>query len=146
MGGGIVWGTSIYDYKVANMPETPADIRDLFRDILADAHHPVCYMEMVSGFAGNRAGTSHSGFVFGENAGALLGILSALEVPVIRPRPQAWQKALGLGPSAHLSKSQHKGRLKARAQQLFAKEKVTLKNADALLIFHLACEGELKPF
>lgn len=144
--GAVVWGTGLHDVAFAVMPETPADIRDLFRDILADAVHPVCHMELVSGFAGNMSGTSHSGFVLGSNSGCLLGILAALEIPVVRHRPQAWQKLLGLPPGKHLSKSQHKGRLKARAQELFPGIKVTLKNADALLIYHLACQKVLQNF
>lgn len=141
--GAVVWGTGLHDVTYANMPDTPADIRDLFRDILADGVKPVCHMELVGGFAGNTSGTSHSGFVFGNSNGILLGILAAFEIPVIRHRPQDWQKLLRLSPSKHLSKSQHKNKLKARAQELFPGIKVTLKNADALLIYHLASHNKL---
>lgn len=144
--GAVVWGTGLHDVAFAVMPDTPADIRDLFRDILVDGIDPVCHMELVGGFAGNTSGTAHSGFQFGNNNGVLLGILAALEIPVVRHRPQAWQKLLGLSSSKHLSKSQHKAKLKARAQELFPGIKVTLKNADALLIYHLACQKVLQNF
>lgn len=144
--GAVVWGTSLHDFQHAVMPETPADIRDLFRDIVASGSGHVCHMELVSGFMGNTQGTSHSGFRFGENYGVLLATLASLEIPMVRHTPQKWQGLLRLPPGKHLSNGQHKNRLKARAQELFPKIRVTLKNADALLIYHLACENALTTY
>lgn len=145
VGGGIAWGTSIHDMKVVNMPESPHDIRYLFEDIVSKDHECEGYLEMVNGYGGNQMGTSHSGFVFGFNTSACLMSLVFLDVPVFRPRPQEWQGVIGLGPTKHLSKNQHKAALKARAQMLFPKHRLTLKTADAALIFYAAVSNLLKP-
>lgn len=144
--GSIVHGTSLHDVQMVNMPETAHDTRDLIREILASGFHPMAYLEMVNGFGGNTAMTGHAGFTFGFNAGVCLATLACHDIPVVRPTPQKWQGLLRLPPNRHLSKAEHKNRLKAKAQELFAGQKVTLKNADALLIYFLATQGELLPF
>lgn len=142
--GGIAWGTTLHDMQTAKMPETPHDIRYMFEDIVS-GRESIGYLEMVNGYGGNQMGTSQSGFVFGFNTAACLLSLVFLDVPVIRPTPQQWQGVIGLGPTKHLSKAQHKAALKARAQMLFPKHRLTLKTADAALIYYAAINNLLKP-
>lgn len=74
-------------------------------------------------------------FTFGQSFGFLRGLLTAVEVPFEEVHPRSWQKALGIPKrDKNESKTQFKNRLKTRAQQLYPKEKVTLKTADALLL------------
>jgi hypothetical protein len=69
-----------------------------------------------------------SAFTFGRSYGFLRGVLSALAIPYVEVRPQAWQKAMGC-----LTKGD-KNVSKAKAQQLYPGEKVTHATADALLL------------
>lgn len=69
-----------------------------------------------------------SSFTFGRSYGFLRGVLSALGIPYVEVRPQAWQKAMGC-----LTKGD-KNVTKAKAQQLYPGEKVTHAVADAMLL------------
>src|SRR5690348_6084670 len=69
-----------------------------------------------------------STFKFGQSYGFLRGILTASMVPFDEVTPQAWQKYFGC-----LSRGD-KNVTKAKAQQLFPKEKITHRYADAFLI------------
>lgn len=69
-----------------------------------------------------------SAFTFGRSYGFLRGVLSALAIPYVEVRPQAWQKAMGC-----LTKGD-KNVSKAKAQQLYPGEKITHATADALLL------------
>ena len=61
--------------------------------------------------------------------------LTAAGIPFEEVTPVVWQRGLGIPVrKKDESRSQFKGRLKAKAQQLFPQVKVTLKTADALLI------------
>jgi hypothetical protein len=70
-----------------------------------------------------------------ENFGIVLGAAMALGYRIERVTPQKWQKELGLGTSKGLSKTEWKNKLKGRAQELFPNIPITLKTADALLIW-----------
>lgn len=52
-----------------------------------------------------------SAFSFGYTSGVILGVLGALKIPVKRPSPSVWKKAMKLGPDKDLSR--------ARAIELF---------------------------
>jgi hypothetical protein len=60
--------------------------------------------------------------------------LTAAGIPFFDVTPQRWQKALGLLSREGESKTEHKNRMKGAAQQYFPGTKVTLKNADSILI------------
>lgn len=65
----------------------------------------------------------------------LRAFLLSEEIPFEDVGPNVWQRAMGISPRKKTeSKTQYKNRLKARAQQLFPKEKITLATCDALLI------------
>lgn len=128
---------------VHSMPDTQGDIVDLLEATVIAASRegvPVrAVVELVGGYVGGCGQPGSAMFQFGANCGFILGALAALHVRTELVRPQAWQKALGLGTSkSHASKTAWKNHLKGRAQQLYAGQKVTLKTADALLILEFA--------
>lgn len=80
---------------------------------------------------------------YGVSWGKLHGQLFALGYRIVLVPPQKWQKALGLGNSRGMSKTQWKNKLKQKAEELFPGIKVTLATADALLILEAARRGLL---
>ena len=59
-------------------------------------HAPFCDLaavEGVSGIAGQSAGSS---FVFGQATGIVLGALGHYAMPVLRPAPAVWKRAMGV--------------------------------------------------
>lgn len=80
-------------------------------------------------------------FSFGENFGLVVGAAIALNYRVERVHPQKWIKAHSLGTRSGLKKSQWKAKLRSRAAELYPLFKVTLDNADALLILDAARRG-----
>ena len=90
-----------------------------------------CVIEKVGGYVGKNQPGSRM-FSFGQNYGTWLGWLQMAHIPFIEVRPQEWQK--GLTGLAKLVGTKRKGRLKEIAQARFPTKKVTLKNADALLL------------
>jgi crossover junction endodeoxyribonuclease RuvC len=72
-------------------------------------------------------------FTFGTGYGFLRGVLTAIGIPFEDVPPQTWQKKLGLG-GKYDSKPDRKKAHRAHAQQLFPQLKITLDDADALLI------------
>lgn len=84
-----------------------------------------------------QAGPKQS-FSFGQNFGEWLGIFAALGIQLNLAKPQEWQRMIP-GRSGK-SGSDLKNVLKAHAQRQFPDLKVTLTNADALLILHYAIQ------
>ena len=82
-----------------------------------------------------QAGPKQS-FAFGQNFGEWLGILTTRSVKIIMVKPQEWQRMIP-GRSGKTG-SELKNVLKSHAQRLFPNHKVTLTNADALLILNYA--------
>jgi hypothetical protein len=110
-----------------NMPDTPADI--IF--LLNDRKDFKCFLEQVHGMPGQGG---QAMFNFGKNYGYLEMALLAKGISTETVTPQKWQKFYQLGTRGTDTKTQWKNKLKAKAQQLFPNEKVTLANCDALLI------------
>lgn len=85
-------------------------------------------------------------FTFGTNVSAARAMLVAADIrlgPEIAP--VSWQRHLALPrrPKTSKGKTQHKNDLKEVAAKLFPKVKVTLANADALLLYHLRHTGRI---
>ena len=123
-----------------NMPETYPDIYNLFVDICQDYldHDVLAIMEDVGhGMPGQ---SSKATAVFARHNGHLEMALYALGIRTVKVTPQKWQKhySNSLGKSSGCEKREWKNKLKGLAQQMFPSVKVTLKNADAILI---ACYG-----
>ena len=90
-------------------------------------------VEHVPKYIGNEMRASHS-FTLGHNVGFEIGVLMALNIPVELVRPQKWQGPLsGL---KGLKGPPRKRALKEHAKILYPGLKITLANADALLILH----------
>ncbi len=141
-GGGIAAtvGKDIYTRKTN-------DLRELCDWLTGLRYHfeeqkPIAYIEEVPKYVGRKIPSS-SGFTLGKSYGELLGVLTALEIKTYRIRPQDWQKALEAGKRSGRSDSEWKGHLKKLAQDLFPTVKVTLWNADALLLLEF---GLIKEF
>ena len=116
------------------MPETEGDVCDLLTTLAATSQPQKIIIEEVGGFTG-KGQPGSAMFTFGRGFGFILGVCAARGWRVDLVRPQKWQKALSLGASKnHASKTAWKNHLKARAQQLYPAQSVTLKTADALLL------------
>lgn len=92
-----------------------------------DVVHTV-FIEKVHGYPNQKRQ-----FQFGRHVGFLIGVFRAKNIKVIEVSPQVWMAKLGL---AGLSdeKKERKQLLRQAAEKLFPGVKVTLTNADALLI------------
>lgn len=124
------------DIKTYNMPETYPDIYNLFVDICQDYldYDVLAIMEDVGhGMPGQ---SSKATAVFARHNGHLEMALYALGIRTVKVTPQKWQKhySNSLGRSSGYEKRDWKNKLKGLAQQMFPTVKVTLKNADAMLI------------
>lgn len=144
--GGIVFGdpASAKDPVLENMPETVHDLAELLGDASQEGPTHV-FVELVGGYIGGAGAPGSAMFNFGENYGKIQGVLAALGIPFTLVRPQKWQASLSLGNSKGMKKHEWKAKLKAKAQQLYPKQKVTLQTADALLLWHAAKHKHITP-
>lgn len=135
LGGIAVLGDDGSVVSVSKMPQTPQDILEYLRRWCGTemfGSSVVCYMEKVG--TGMPGQSSKATATFARHCGHLEMALLSLGIKTNEVTPQKWQKAYQLGRSSEYSKTEWKNRLKALAQQLFPREKVTLMVADALLI------------
>jgi hypothetical protein len=126
--------------KLSNVGAT---CEELFVDIMQALKHKhkdkdtVVYLEQVGGYVGGGGQPGSAMFKFGQNFGMCLTVPRALGMKVITYTPQQWQKPLGIGTVRTAGgKTPWKNKLKAAAQALYPKVKVTLSTADALLILN----------
>lgn len=114
-----------------DMPETEKDLLDLVKE-LAKGIDVKGMLERVNGMPG-QSGVAM--FTFGRGYGNIRMALISAGIPFDDVSPQKWQAYLGIPKKKKLEKkTTHKNRLKAKAQELYPNVKVTLANADALLI------------
>lgn len=128
--GGLAWldeGGSLLE--CIKMPSTPEDVLTALGSY--DCESVVCFMEKVGGIPGQGAASS---FTFGKGYGELTMALLAKGISTTLISPAKWQKHFNLSGKKGESKTSHKNRIKAWAQQRFPKQKVTLWAADALAI------------
>lgn len=136
--GGIAWRDNEGQIHCVPMPKTEGDTLEQLREIgFVNAR---CYIEEVGGFCGvGQPGSAM--FKFGRGFGFVIGVMMASYVRVDLVKPQAWQKHFGFGTIKEAGgKTAWKNKLKARAQQLYPNQSVTLKTADALLILEYGCK------
>lgn len=117
-----------------------SDIDNISDLMFLEHYEVVAVVEQVGGFVG-KAQPGSAMFKFGENYGFIRGVLAKAQIPYRLVRPQQWQKGLPKTPKLAdkaAAKRQHKNDLKDRAAALFPKVKVTLANADALLLLDYA--------
>jgi len=117
------------------LPDTEGEILAVLRKNATGEH--VCFLEDLVKFTGTPMPSS-SMAPYAGNWGFLKGALMALDYRVILVKPQAWQKKLGLGTSKGLQKREWKAKLRGEAERLFPGARITLANADALLILRFA--------
>lgn len=142
--GGIAWRIGNSDLAAVSMPETVHDLCSLLMQIAGEDEETIVYLEEVGGYVGGAGAPGSAMFNFGKNYGEIIGVCAAYGLPTHLVRPQKWQKALSLGTSTGMSKTEWKNKLKAKAQQLFPATKLTLSTADAALIHYAAAEGLVK--
>lgn len=165
--GGFAWTHNGREIHCMKMPETDGDvlatIRTVHRMAFPATEDPVCYMEEVGGFTG-KATPGSAMFNFGDGNGFLRGVVMSLGFRLERVRPQKWQASLGIGNASSLlpedfklrtpeqqkvlratAKQEWKRRLKAKAQELYPMQNVTLSTCDALLILYYARRQETNP-
>ena len=126
--GAIVVITEFGHVQIYKMPETPTDVLEL---LTVYSTNSVCYMEKVGGMPGMGGSPM---FNFGKGYGHLEMALLALKIPTETVTPQKWQKEMQMGTRGTRSKTEWKNHLKAKAQQLFPGQKLTLDTSDAILI------------
>lgn len=121
---------------VTKMPETPQDILMYINDQYVRAENEgcpiVCYMEQVG--QGMPGQSSKATATFARHCGHLDMALLALGLPTNTITPNKWEKMYQLGKHGDYNKTEWKNKLKAKAQQLFPKVKMTLAICDALLL------------
>lgn len=122
--------------EVCAMPDTIADISDM---IARHCDASCAYIEIVHSMP--KQGVS-STFTFGQFYGYVQMAVVAHKIRCIDVLPSRWQQSLGVKAKKDEGYSAHKNRLKGLAQKLFPNVKVTLKNADALLIAYYGREKE----
>lgn len=103
----------------------------------------ICYLEQVGGYVG-QAQPGSAMFKFGRNFGFILGVCQALGMRIELVRPQAWQKCYPTKTTKTENGAQHKRELKDHAARLYPGKRVTLGNADALLLLDYAKKKEGK--
>lgn len=128
--GGIAW----YDTdgpRAIRMPETDGDILDTFRGLRRAGAQRIA-MELPSKCI---FGAGHSALAtLHRNVGFLQGVAMAEGFSLLLFTPQKWQAKLSLKKRTGEEQRHWKNRLKEEAQRRFPSIRVTLNNADALLI------------
>ena len=136
---GAAGGVCVYDngkITAHKMPETYPDIY-LLLDEIKSAYRQKEVAAFLEDVGHGMPGQSSSATAkFARHNGHLEMALYALGIPTTKVTPQKWQRSFSnsLGKSSEHDKREWKNKLKGLAQQLFPTEKVTLNNADAILI------------
>lgn len=127
------------------MPGTSMDLIEILVRLRA-AKISRCVVEKLPRFVpmgkSKRGIPAAKASVMFENYGIIQGAALALGYRLEKVDPKVWQSALSLG--AKNSNPRWKQHLKGRAQELFPSAKVTLKTADALLIWEYG-SGLVRP-
>ncbi len=120
---------------ISAMPDTEKDIYLWFEEIKWSKDPTTKVFAVIEKVHSMPKQGVSSTFKFGYIYGFLRCCLIASAIPFDDVTPQCWQKYLGIPPRARTEgKSQHKTKLKQKAQQLFPDLRVTLKTCDALLL------------
>lgn len=120
--------------ETIKMPETYTEIFLVFKDI--KLRYPDAYYILEDVGQGMPGQSSKATATFARHNGHLEMALFALELPSEKVKPSKWEKFYSntIGSSKGKSKTEWKNILKNEALRRFPSHKVTLWNADALLI------------
>lgn len=104
----------------------------------------IAYVEDVGGYIPDKEGNGQPGsrmFTFGRNTGFQIGVLRALDIPVIEIAPRFWQGKIAVGSG---NKAARKKKLEQFAKHHFPEhaKTINLKNADAYGILKYAIDLE----
>lgn len=129
--------------KVVALTKMPQTMGELLRFLQQFTDNDTtCYLEKVHARPGDGAASM---FKFGRGFGWLQMALFASKIKTIEVLPNIWMRGLGIkSKKKDETKTAYKNRLKFVAEQLFPDQKVTLWNADALLIAHAAYVADKK--
>ena len=132
-GGFVVLTETGYVIEVFKTPETRKEF--INRLMPYKECHCFCLLEKVGCRPTNGA---KANYTFGVNVERLLHTLEQSQIAHQEITPQSWMKSYMMKKSKEETHTQWKNRLKAKAEQLFPKEKITLWNSDAFLIAEYA--------
>lgn len=121
--------------KMRNETDT-ARLQGLLREWAADCS-PVCFIEKVQSHRGDTDDNPGKRFQIERmlaNYEAIKASLVMCGIPFVEVYPISWQSTLHLKKMKGETKTQRKNRYKEAAQYVFPTQKVTLYNADALLL------------
>ena len=135
--GGICWSVDGEPVTCEKMPGTDIEVCQLIADLSSKAKDVELFLEepSVAGYGPLIPASAIARLA--QNYGMIYGAAVAMGFIIHRVKPQAWQAAHSLGKKKDHGKS-WKAHLRARAQELFPGQTVTLWSADALLIFDAA--------
>jgi hypothetical protein len=152
--GGIAWRDTFGEIHCVDMPDTPKDILDLLYKACPqhESEGSFCLIEQVGGYMPGNSGPA--AVKFARHCGHLDMALLAAGIPHETILPAKWEHAF-IGKPNHPKipkevvsaerkriiaerKRERKNKIKAKAQALFPKARVTLKTADALGILYFA--------
>jgi hypothetical protein len=155
--GGFAWNSQGEGVQACPMPRDEDAVVELLRRILLENkdHRVVAYMELVTGYVRKAArgeachacgGLKQDGgepgsrmFSFGRGVGVITGALKIAMVDILEVSPRTWQKpyvnSLTGQDGKRYAKPERKRILRDIAQRRFQQIEVTLKTADALLIY-----------
>jgi len=119
-------------FHTGALPQTEGDIIGLLKSLAPTE----LFLEDLVKYTGVKMPSSAMA-VYASNWGFIKGVAQTMGCRLVLVKPQQWIKSLGLG-SATEGKTVWKNKLKSRAQQLRPNEKITLQNADAVLILEYA--------
>lgn len=143
VGGGICSGIvgDLETLTLTAMPSTLVEMRDAL-EAFAQPCKSICeiWIEEIPKFTGQNRNESTTAVLF-QNFGRLEGIASSMRIPIHRVSPKVWQAVLSLGVRGKTPHAQWKRKLKGKAAELYPSLDVTLKTADAILIWHFASGG-----
>jgi hypothetical protein len=119
--------------ELYRMPATEADLYEALDVDKSMGDQPTAVVELINPSIYGTSKSSNSK-LYG-NYMSIRMALTALHIPFTAVTAQKWHRSLGIAPRKKTeTQTQWKSRLKAKAQQLFPQETVTLATADALLI------------
>jgi hypothetical protein len=135
--GGICWSVDGEPVTCEKMPGTDVEVCQLIADLSSKAKDVELFLEepRTAGYGPLIPAAAIARLA--QNYGMIYGAAVAMGFIIHRVKPQAWQAAHSLGKKKDHGKG-WKSHLRARAQELFPTQSVTLWSADALLIFDAA--------
>jgi len=135
--GGICWSVDGEPVTCEKMPGTDVEVCQLIADLSSKAKDVELFLEEPSTAGYGPLIPASAIARLAQNYGMIYGAAVAMGFIIHRVKPQAWQAAHSLGKKKDHGKG-WKAHLRARAQELFPTQSVTLWSADALLLFDAA--------